>query len=156
MSITLRPARPDDEPFLYELYCSARNDDLGAGNLNLPQQDILLRMQFMGQQRGYEAQYPRADHDIVMLDGRAVGRVMVERRENEILGVDIALLSDYRSSGIGGAIIQDLLDEADRAGKPFRIHVVKTNRAKRLYDRMGFKEIADTGAHYVMEWGAGK
>jgi GNAT superfamily N-acetyltransferase len=156
MSYTLRPARPDDEPFLYELYCSARNDGLGAGDLNLPQQDILLRMQFMGQQRSYEAQYPRADHDIIMLDGRAIGRVMVERRDDVNLGVDIALLPEYRSSGVGGEIIQGLLDEAGRAGKPFRIHVIKTNRAKRLYDRMGFKEIADTEAHYVMEWEAGK
>lgn len=154
MSVTFRPARADDETFLYDLYCSTRNDDLGAGDWNSPQQQMLLRMQFIGQQHTYKAQYPRADHDIILLDGVAIGRVMVERGDHEIRGVDIALLPTYRSTGIGGVIIQDLLDEARRAGKPFRIQVVRTNRAKRLYDRMGFREIGDTGTHYVMEWTA--
>jgi GNAT superfamily N-acetyltransferase len=156
MSVTLRPARPDDEPFLYDLYCSTRNEDLAAGGLDLPQQEMLLRMQFLGQQQTYKAQYPRADHDIIILDGQPVGRVMVERSDEAIRGVDIALLPAYRSAGLGRAIIQDLLDEAHRAGKPFRIQVVRTNRARRLYDRMGFREIGDTGTHYVMEWIAGE
>ena len=152
MSITFRPVRPDDEPFLYELYCGTRNEDLAFGGLDSPQQEILLRMQFVAQHRTYEAQYPRADHDIILLEGSPVGRVMVERGDEEIRGVDIALLPAYRSAGIGRAIIQDLLDEARRAGKPFRIQVVRTNRARRLYDRLGFTEIGDTGTHYVMEW----
>ena len=156
MSVTLRPARPDDEPFLYELYCSTRNEDLAAGDSNSPQQQVLLRMQFVGQQHTYRAQYPRADHDIILLDGLAIGRVMVERGDHEIRGVDIALLPAYRSSGVGGVIIQDLLDEARRAGKPFRIQVVRTNRARRLYERLGFRETGDTGTHYVMEWTAGE
>src|SRR6185295_9948700 len=154
MPITFRPAGPDDEPFLYELYCSTRNEDLTAGDWNSPQQQMLLKMQFIGQQHSYKAQYPRADHDIILLDGLAIGRVMVERGDHEIRGVDIALLPAYRSTGVGGAIIQDLLDEARRAGKPFRIQVVRTNRARRLYDRLGFREIGDTGTHYVMEWAA--
>src|ERR1041384_4417225 len=109
MSITLRPVRSDDEPFLYELYCGTRNEDLAFGGLDSPQQEILLRMQFVAQHRTYEAQYPRADHDIILLEGSPVGRVMVERGDEEIRGVDIALLPGYRSAGIGGAIIQDLL-----------------------------------------------
>lgn len=156
MPVTLRPARPDDEPFLYELYCSTRDEDLAAEELNSPQQQMLLRMQFIGQQHSYKAQYTRADHDIILLDNVAIGRVMVERGDQEIRGVDIALLPAYRSTGIGGVIIQDLLDEARRAGKPFRIQVVRTNRARRLYDRLGFREIGDTGTHYVMEWIAGE
>lgn len=154
MSVTFRPARPDDEAFLYEVYCGTRTEEFAATQLNSPQQEILLKMQFLAQQNSYRVQYPKADHDIILLDDRPVGRVMVERRETEIRGVDIALLPDARSAGIGGAIIQDLLDEARRAGKPFRIHVVKTNRAKRLYDRLGFRQIEDTGTHYVMEWTA--
>ncbi|HKP86849.1 MAG TPA: GNAT family N-acetyltransferase [Blastocatellia bacterium] len=151
MSVTFRPVRPDDEPFLYKLYCGTRSEDLAGIELNSPQQEVLLKMQFLAQQHSYKAQYPKADHDIILLDGRPIGRVMVERGPAENRGVDIALLPEYRSSGIGGAIIQDLLDEAGRAGKPFRIQVVKSNRAKRLYDRLGFSEVADTGTHYVME-----
>ncbi len=154
MSVTLRPTRPDDESFLYDLYCSTRSEDLTAGDWDSPQQQMLLKMQFIGQQHSYRAQYPRADHDIILLDGLAIGRVMVERGDHEIRGVDIALLPAYRSAGVGGVIIQDLLDEARRAGKPFRIQVVRTNRARRLYDRLGFREIGDTGTHYVMEWTA--
>jgi ribosomal protein S18 acetylase RimI-like enzyme len=49
-------------------------------------------------------------------------------------------------------LIQELLDEAARAGKPFRISVVKTNPAVHLYERLGFKTTGDTGTQFLMEW----
>ena len=83
---------------------------------------------------------------------RPIGRLYIERRTDEMLGIDIALLPEYRQSGIGTAILRDLLAEAARDGKPFRIHVQKFNRAQRLYERLGFTTLDDDGVYLFMEW----
>jgi GNAT superfamily N-acetyltransferase len=146
MSITLRQVGPEDEDFLFELFRQTVGEELKALG------DPILRMQFRAQAMTYRAEFPRADHQIILLDDRPIGRVMVERIESENRGVDIALLSEYRSGGIGGMLIQELLDEAARAGKPFRISVVKSNPAMRLYERLGFQTIGATETQFLMEW----
>lgn len=156
MVIDLRPVRPEDEAFLYDLYRSTRSEEMDQWGMDAAQQEMLLKLQFTGQQQTYLAQFPKADHDIILLDGSAVGRVMVERMENEIRGVDIALLPQYRSAGIGSLVIKNLMAEAEKAGKPFRIQVVKSNRAARLYERLGLSKTGESGTHFEMEYSPNK
>ena len=118
------------------------------------QQEDFINMQFEAQHQFYPQQYPRATHEIILLDGRPIGRMMVERVEDEIRGVDIALLPEYRSAGYGGLLIHALLNEAAQTGKPFRIQVVKWNRAVRLYERLGFIKTGESATHWQMEWRA--
>ena len=68
--------------------------------------------------------------------------------------IDIALLTEHRSAGIGGQIMEEVLDEAAAAGKPVRIHVEQNNPAMRLYNRLGFRKIGNTGIYDLMEWTA--
>ena len=154
MPVSLRPVRADDEDFLYELYCSTRMIDIGRAGLEPAQQAAILEMQFIGQRMQYEMDFPEADHDIILLKGQPIGRVMVHRTAEQNLGVDIALLPAHRNSGIGGMLINDLLDEARNAGKPFRIHVERLNPAVRLYMRLGFRTVGETPTHFLMEWRA--
>ena len=154
MSVTLRPAVPEDEAFLFELYCSTRTMDIGRAGLEPAQQAAILEMQFNGQRRQYEMDFPEADHDIILLERRPIGRVMVQRPAEQNLGVDIALLPEHRNSGIGGMLINGLLDEARSAGRPFRIHVERSNPALRLYMRLGFRTVGETPTHLLMEWRA--
>ena len=109
-------------------------------------------MQFAAQHRSYLAQFPAADFLIILWHQRPIGRLYIERRTEEIRGIDIALLAAYRQAGIGTAILQDLLAEAARAGKPFRLHVTKLNPARRLYERLGFTTLVDDGVYLFMEW----
>jgi ribosomal protein S18 acetylase RimI-like enzyme len=150
--ITLRPVQPDDEAFLFEVYASTRLDELSSLGWSEAQRESFLRLQFRAQQQSYLTQFPGADFAIILRHGRPVGRLYVERRTDEIRGIDIALLPDYRQAGIGTAILQHLLAEAARHGKPFRIHVAKFNRAQRLYRRLGFTTLDDDGVYFFMEW----
>jgi GNAT superfamily N-acetyltransferase len=151
-AIRLRPVRPGDEGFLFEVYASTRLDELAPLGWTAAQQHAFLRMQFTAQHRSYLAQFPGADFLIILRHERPVGRLYLERRAHEIRGIDIALLPEYRRTGIGTAILQDLLAEAARAGKPFRIHVAKLNPAQRLYERLGFRTLEDDGVYLGMEW----
>lgn len=155
-SFALRPACSGDEAFLYELYCSTRSEEIAAWGWNPSQQEMFLRLQFNAQRQHYDLAYEGAEHLIILVEGRPAGRILVYRSERELVLVDIALLPDQRGSGIGTALILELLGEAKQAGKVVSLHVEKHNRARRLYERLGFETIEDTGMYFKMEWRPGR
>ena len=109
-------------------------------------------MQFAAQHQFYQERYTKTDFLIMLRDAVPVGRLYVARWEDEIRIVDIALLPPYRNTGIGTAILRDVLAEAAVAGKLVRIHVEKQNPALRLYTCLGFTPIADRGVYWFLEW----
>ena len=151
-TITLRPAHADDEPFLYEVYAGTRADELAQLDWDAGQKGQFLRMQFTAQRDFYRAQFPAAEFMVIMAQDQSVGRLYVDRREDEIRIVDIALLPAHRNAGIGSRLLGDLLTEAAEDGKPVRIHVERFNPALRLYERLGFTQKGDNGVYYLMEW----
>lgn len=152
---SLRPARPEDEPFLFSVYASARAAEMAAWGWDAAQQEAFLRMQFNAQHMTYRAQYPDADHQIIICEDQPVGRIMVDRTERGILLVDIALLAERRNGGIGTALIQDLQAEAGQAGTRVSLYVLKSNpAAARLYQRLGFLTTGDDGVYLQMDWAA--
>jgi GNAT superfamily N-acetyltransferase len=149
--LTLRPAEAGDEPFLYELYCSTRKEEMDAWGWDAPQRDAFLRLQYRAQQQHYKSHYADADDCIVSLDGRPVGHLIVARQAEEFRLVDIALLPEHRGAGIGTGLIEDVLAEAGREGKPARFYVLAGNPARRLYERLGFSEVESDGVYVLME-----
>jgi ribosomal protein S18 acetylase RimI-like enzyme len=150
--IVLRPIRSEDEAFLYEVYAGTRQEELAPLGWSEAEKEAFLRMQFSAQHRFYHEQYAAAEFQVILCDERPVGRLYVDRREDEIRIVDIALLPEARNAGIGSSLLKNLLAEASRAGKAVRIHVERFNPALRLYQRLGFARVADKGVHYLMEW----
>ena len=152
-AITLRAAEPEDEPFLFQVYASTRADEMAAWGLDAAQQEPFLRMQFRAQQGTYGMQYEAADHRIIMRDHEPVGRILVNRTEDEILLVDIALLAEHRNAGIGSRLIRDLQREAAQAGVPVNLHVLRSNgMAARLYERLGFRSVGGDSVYSQMRW----
>jgi ribosomal protein S18 acetylase RimI-like enzyme len=115
------------------------------------QKASFLRMQFEAQDRWYREQMADSSFDVVLVDGAPAGRLYVDRRDHEIRIVDIALLPEHRNRGIGSLLLTQLLVEADQARKPLTIHVERGNQARRLYERLGFHEIADHGVYLLLE-----
>src|SRR5262249_25707524 len=111
-------------------------------------------MQFAARERAYDSQYPRADRGILLEGDRPIGRIVADRGEAAITLVDIALLAERRNAGIGTALVQGLQAEAAAMGKPVRLQVLKSSRAARLYERLGFAVVGDSGVYLAMEWRA--
>ena len=151
-SITFRPVGPADQGLLYEIYASTRADELAIVPWSDEQKAAFLRMQFEAQRRDYEANYPDASFQVILRDGVPAGRLYVDHRDDSIHIIDIALLPAHRNAGIGSRLLTELQAEAARAGKPVCIHVERFNPAQRLYRRLGFREIADQGVYWLMEW----
>ena len=150
--VHLRAAGPQDAAFLYRVYASTRADEMVAVNWSETEKSAFLRMQFDAQRRYYEAQFPDAAFQVIFAKDKPIGRLYVDRRDDEIRLIDIALLPECRGTGIGSRLMQDILDEAAAAGKCVRIHVEQFNPARRLYDRLGFREIKQQGIYLLMEW----
>jgi ribosomal protein S18 acetylase RimI-like enzyme len=152
MSLDLQPVRAEDEAFLFELYASTRADEMALVGWDKPQQESFLRMQFKAQQSSYATQFPNADYRIIVHDGRVAGRLIVDRSGEDILLIDIALLPEFRSAGIGSVLMKQLMVEAAGAQKPIKLHVETFNRARRLYERLGFRPTGDNGIYLEMVW----
>ena len=119
---------------------------------NAAEQEAFLRGQFNAQHRYYQQQFPTATFDVVTVGETPIGRLYVDRRPDEIRVIDIALLPEHRGCGLGGAMMQDILNEALRTARPVRIHVESNNPARRLYERLGFHPIEEQGVYDLMEW----
>ena len=150
--LTFRCAVPDDEAFLFELYTSVRKEEMAAWGWDWAQEQMFLKLQFTAQRRHYDIAFPNADHRIILSDNLPIGRILVFGTQREIRLVDIALLPEYRGSGIGASLVRGLFEEAKAANKPVTLHVAKLSRAVRLYQRLGFLIIGDTGTDLKMEW----
>ncbi len=151
--MTTRPVQATDEPFLFELFAATKGAEMSAWGLPPPQMAQLLQMQYHAQRRSYEAQYPGADHRILLKGDEPIGRVWVSRSPHEIVLVDIALLPQFRGTGAGTRLIQALQAEAAEACVPLRLQVAANNpRAAQLYERLGFREIHVTETHQSMQW----
>lgn len=150
--ITLRPITDDDLPFLSRLYASTREEELSVVPWPEEQKRTFLEQQFRAQHHHYHEHYSGAAFDLLLVDGEPAGRLYVARWPREIRIVDIALLPEHRGRGVGTELLQGLLDEGARSGKPVSIHVEKNNPALHLYQRLGFRPIEDKGVYLLMEW----
>lgn len=148
MNLCLREATPEDQPFLLEVYASTRSEELEALGWDDNQKRAFITMQFHARERTY----PRVDNRIIILNERAIGRILVDRRETEIVLTDIALLTEYRNAGIGTRLLNDLMNEAKSAGKPILLHVLTSSPAVRLYERLGFFRSGAEAAYLEMKW----
>ncbi|MCA1594643.1 MAG: GNAT family N-acetyltransferase, partial [Acidobacteria bacterium] len=111
------------------------------------------RSQYDAQKKDYDARYPDAEYDVILLDGGTAGRLWVGRDEEEIRLLDIALLPEAQRQGVGAALVGALIEEARVSGKRLRHTVFVSNAdARRLYERLGFHVFEDLGGYLHMEW----
>jgi len=153
-NLTVRPEHPQrDEAFLFELYASTRQEELDAWGWPAEMRQQFLALQFQASQ-GLRAAFPDAEFQIVLIDGVNAGRFVVQRTRECLRVVDMALLPRYRAAGFGSALLQRVFGEATGTRKPLRLEVMKTNRAARLYQRLGFVVIGEDELQFQMEWRA--
>ncbi|HSK74309.1 MAG TPA: GNAT family N-acetyltransferase [Pyrinomonadaceae bacterium] len=152
-NLSLRPAESADEGFLETVYADTRRGEFAILNWSREQENAFFKMQFQMQTRAYRMQYPDAVYYSLEFDKMPVGRLIVGRGEREIRLIDISLLAEFRSRGIGTFFIEKLKAEAAESEKVLFLQVLKTNvSAKRLYERLGFSVVEDADLYFAMRW----
>ena len=151
-TIGLRPCADADAPFLRHLYGTTREEELRVVPWPEEEKRRFLDMQFVAQKTHYEAHFPTCTFLVIELAGRPIGRLYVDRGEEDIHIVDIAIVPEFRGRGVGRMLLGDILDEATASGRCVTIHVEHNNPARHLYDRLGFRHVDTSGVYDLMEW----
>jgi ribosomal protein S18 acetylase RimI-like enzyme len=137
--ISFRRAAASDLPFLVALRVATMSAHLEAAGESLTSEDQVARV--------------LADFDcieLVLRDGEPIGMIKVLRAPEGWRLVQIQLAAEHQGGGIGGRIIADLLADARRADVPVVLSVLKVNPARRLYERLGFRVVAEKDASWEM------
>ncbi|MFP3388513.1 GNAT family N-acetyltransferase [Brevibacillus sp. SIMBA_040] len=145
-------ATTKEEDFRFRVYASTRQEEVAAWGWEVTQQEAFLRMQFEMQQKSYQLQYPDANYQIIIADEEPIGHMLVVHGDDKIILADLALLPSSRGRGIGSILIRQLQMQAEQLAKTIRLHVMITNEARYLYERLGFQAIGENALHIEMEW----
>jgi GNAT superfamily N-acetyltransferase len=151
MSLLIRPAVKEDDPFLYKLAYDHFYETLAAWAWEPVACEKLIRIQIDGQRASYRSQFPNAQHGIIMFEDRAIGRMLVDRGVDFDTLVDIVIAKERRGAGIGTWLLKALCIEADWTNKRIRLYVQSSSRARNLYERLGFHKIEDFEPNWLME-----
>ena len=139
LGIMLRPAALADVEWLTRLRIRTMGPHLEAAG------DVIA----LGEQRARVVQ----DFECIQVverSGEAIGMLKVVKAQEQWKLVQIQLEPAYQGLGIGGMIVSQLLDDARQAHAPVTLTVLKVNPAKRLYDRLGFRVVAEKERSYEM------
>lgn len=150
--VTLRPITGDDLALLAQIYASTRAEELAQTDWTDEQKAAFLRQQFDAQHQYYQANYPGAQFQMVEEAGAPIGRLYVDRWEDQIRIMDVALLPAYRGRGVGTQLLEQILAEGRQLQLPVTIHVERFNPALRLYERLGFRVEEDKGVYLFLKW----
>lgn len=144
----LRPQQEDDAAFILALVSQHKRDSLIQAGLPMPLVEHLLPVQV----RAHLAGIVGDRQDIIMSNGIAVGRVVMQRRADALHLVELLLSVGQRGKGLGSALISYLQDCARQERIDISLNVETINPARALYNRMGFQERPIQGLIIPMEW----
>ena len=161
----IRRLEAADESFVRELFQGERAAQFAPLGLSDAMLGALLDQQYHAQRAAYAHRFPDAGHFIIEHAGAGVGRLIVTfadapevpeahaRSPGHVLHlVDIVLAAAWRNRGIGSDVIDSLARAGEAVGAVcFTLLVLQTNHAaRRLYERLGFRALAE-GVYVFME-----
>ena len=139
-TVQLRSARAADVDFLYRLHKAAMQNYVAQ----------TWGWDEAWQQQHFHQHFDPSGCQIIVAEGHDVGVLSVVRHAEVVYLRHIAVLPTFQGRGIGTHLITALLDEAQSCGKRLALQVLKVNRARHLYARLGFTMTGETSTHYVM------
>ena len=142
MRIQRRPAFDHDRAFLEDVHVAALGPVVLVG-YGWPA--FRLRDQF-------HAEVDIRTCHVIIVDGIDAGYLSVEDKGDFWYIDAIAIAPKYQRKGVGTAALRSVLDEAGIL--PVRLNVLHVNRAKTLYERLGFRTITRDERRQIMEWRA--
>jgi ribosomal protein S18 acetylase RimI-like enzyme len=143
----LRPTEENDRELLWLIQCTSMR----------PSVEATWGWDESVQRAYFQAHYGEGSRQIIRVDGTDAGVLSFDIRPDHVFLRNVALLPQFQGRGVGTAVISQLMDQAARLGVPIRLQVLKANRARGLYERLGFRVHAETATHFqmVLEGGAG-
>jgi RimJ/RimL family protein N-acetyltransferase len=107
------------------------------------------------QREFHRKEFDPTDMKIIRRAGRDVGTMAVVSGRDGLTVNALYLLPEVQNRGWGTRLLRTLQERGRNEGIPVKLQVLKVNRARRLYERLGFVEVGETETHVRMEWHPG-
>jgi ribosomal protein S18 acetylase RimI-like enzyme len=143
-ALTFRAATEADIPFLLELRRRTMSEHLRASGIEPSQSERRARVL---------ASFDCAE--IIVLAGTPVGLLKVVRGPDNWDLLQIQIVPEQQGRGFGSTILEKLLADAVQAQVTVSLSVLNSNPARQLYERLGFRVVAQNDHAYDMKFGAG-
>jgi ribosomal protein S18 acetylase RimI-like enzyme len=147
VSFVLRQATPDDRTFLYALYCRTMR--------SVVQQTWGWDEQW--QQNDFDRRFRSYAVSVIEAEGKAIGALMLDTAVAGIIDVvELQIEPEHQNCGIGTAVMQSVIDTARAQQATVTLAVAEPNsRARRLYERLGFRAVGRDGLLTRMRYNVG-
>jgi ribosomal protein S18 acetylase RimI-like enzyme len=126
--LTLRSADPGDFDFCQRTYFEPMRSTIEKLGLD----EERHRVNFANQWRVKEVR-------IVMMEGEVIGWLQTAATDDALFLAQLFVDTRFQRRGIGSRLMRILIEEAARENRAVTLGVVKTNPARRLYERLGFR-----------------
>jgi ribosomal protein S18 acetylase RimI-like enzyme len=127
MNVAFRPALPDDFDYCERLYFA-----------EMERINRELKLDRDVQVASFRRQWDVMQVRIITLDGADIGWLQSTTHDDALFLGQLFVEAARQRRGIGTAVMNHLIGDATRARRAMTLGVVKSNPAKRLYDRLGF------------------
>ncbi|TCC07932.1 GNAT family N-acetyltransferase [Kribbella soli] len=132
--VHLRPATAADDEFLYDLHRRALGDVIEA---TWGPWDDDVQREF------HRKWFAPATVEIILVGGRSAGMVQAAMIEAGVFYISrIEIAPEVQGGGVGATLLRGLVDRARASGaNAVELHVLQLNRARDLYERLGFRVV---------------
>lgn len=102
--------------------------------------------------KDFETDFILENFKIIIVDNKYIGFLQINVEMSNVNITEIHIIREYQGKGIGGNIINSIIKQAIKDNKTVSIGCfIDNTRARRLYERLGFKIISITDTHYEMK-----
>ena len=145
MDHTFRKAQESDFDYLLQLRRLTMDDYLLQNGLDISDKEHTFRIK-----------YNFDDAKIILVDGVEAGlfKASYTAQNFQWYIYQIQIHPDYQGLGIGRKLIINLCEQALKDNASVGLSVLKSNPAKRLYDRLGFTVIDSNSSEFEMVFNA--
>jgi ribosomal protein S18 acetylase RimI-like enzyme len=139
MNVAFRPALPRDFDYCERLYFA-----------EMERISRELKLDRDLQVASFRRQWDVMQVRIITLDGADIGWVQSTTHDGAFFLGQIFVEASRQRRGIGTEVMNRLIGEATRTQQAITLGVVKSNPAKRLYERLGFRTIHQDERKFYM------
>jgi ribosomal protein S18 acetylase RimI-like enzyme len=141
LKLTFRKAQQIDIEYLLRLRKNTMNEHLINSGMTTNLENHTKRVK-----------YQLDNAEIILLNDNKIGLFKVSECESNIEIIQIQIEPNYQNHGIGEQIIKLKIEDAISKNKHLKLSVLKSNKAKNLYDRLGFRIIEEKDFSYIMQY----
>lgn len=147
MHFELRPALRSDLEWLFALDCATMHPDAAPA----------AAAELAARRARFERHFDPAAISVIRVADRDVGVLRLEERHTALYIAVLEVTPALQGRGLGTSVVRHVLARAAAERRPVSLRVHRTNlRARRFYERIGFRVAGESDSKYELRHGGGE